>query len=130
MAFNRRLQRYPNPSLKRHHQTAETAAAAYGQFAYRRYPFALSVELFSMDDDYSTSYWLTTPSGSLVYDADIPQVYELVDDDDDLNAIPEWLRPYQRKRKPHTGLRRAFPALSLRPSPTACRLGYESQRHD
>ena len=95
MAVNRRLQRYPNPSLKRHHQTAKTAAASYGQFAYRRYPFALSVELFSMDDDYSTSYWLTTPSGSLIYDADIPQVYELVDDDDDLNAIPEWLRPYQ-----------------------------------
>ena len=95
VAVNRRLQRYPNPSLKRHHQTTETAAASYGQFAYQRDSFALSVELFSMDDDYSTSYWLTTPSGSLVYDADIPQVYELVDDDDDLNAIPEWLRPYQ-----------------------------------
>ncbi len=94
-ALNRRLRRYPNPALKRHHQVAETASAAYAQASYRRYPYALSVELFSMDDDYSTSYWLTTPRGSLVYDSDIPQVYELVDDDDDLNAVPEWLRPYQ-----------------------------------
>ncbi len=95
LALNRRLWRYPNPSLKRQHQIAATAAAMYGQTTYRRYPYQLSIELFSMDDDYSSSYWLTTPNGQLFYDGDIPQTYEFVDDDDDFNAVPEWSRPYQ-----------------------------------
>mgnify|MGYP006136709635 CR=1 FL=1 len=99
IALNRRLWRYPNPALKRHHQIAETAAAMYGQASYLRYPNQISIELFSMDDDYSSNYWLTTPNGLIFYESDIPQVYELVDDDDDFNAVPEWLRPYQ----PSTG---------------------------
>jgi hypothetical protein len=99
VALNRRLWRYPNPARKRQHQIAETAAAMYGQAAYLHYPYQLSVEAFSMDDDYSSNYWLTTPNGQIFYESDIPQVYELVDDDDDFNAVPEWLRPYQ----PSTG---------------------------
>ncbi len=95
IAVNRRLRRYPNPALKRQRQMAETATASYAQASYQRYPYRASFELFSMDDDYSTSHWLTTPNGSLIYDADIPQVYEFVDDDDDFNAVPEWVRPYQ-----------------------------------
>ena len=95
VAINRRLQRYPNPALERHHQTARTAAAMYAQLAYRRYPWQLFVEGFSMEDDYSTSYWLTDPGGVLYYDSPVPQLYEFVDDDDDLDALPEWQRPYQ-----------------------------------
>ena len=95
MALNRRLQRYPNPALKRHHQTARTAAAMYAHLAYRRYPWQLFVEGFSMEDDYSTSYWLTDPGGMVYYHGPIPQLYEFVDDDDDLDALPEWQRPFQ-----------------------------------
>jgi hypothetical protein len=95
VAINRRLRRYPNPVLKRHHQTARMAAAMYAQLAYRRYPWQLFVEGFSMEDDYSTSYWLTDPGGMLYYHSPVPQLYEFVDDDDDLDAVPEWQRPYQ-----------------------------------
>lgn len=95
VALNRRLRRYPNPSSQHHHQIAGTSGAAYGQLAWRRYPWQLFVEAFSMDDDYSTSYWITDPGGTLYYDAAIPQLYEFVDDDDDLNGRPEWPRPFQ-----------------------------------
>ena len=95
IALNRRLRRYPNPSLERHHQSARMAAAMYAHLAYRRYPWQLFVEAFSMEDDYSTSYWLTNPGGVIYYHGPIPQLYEFVDDDDDLDAVPEWQRPYQ-----------------------------------
>jgi len=94
IALNRRLWRYPNSSLKSHHPIDEIAAAKYGQANYRLYPYQLSIEAFSMDDDYSSSYWITTPNGLIFYDSDIPQTYEFVEDDDDFNAVPEWSRPY------------------------------------
>jgi len=95
VALNRRLRRYPNPALKRHHQIAHTASAMYAHLAYRRFPWLLFVEAFSMEDEYSTRYWLTDPGGLLYYRAAIPQLYEFVDDDDDLDAVPEWQRPFQ-----------------------------------
>ena len=95
IALNRRLRRYPNPALDRQHQIAELAGALYGQLAYRRFPWHFFAEAFSIDDDYSTSYWITDPGGTLFYRAAIPQVYEFVDDDDDFNGMPEWARPFQ-----------------------------------
>ena len=95
VALNRRLRRYPNPALKRHHQTTRTAAAMYAHLAYRRYPWQIFIEAFSMEDDYSTSYWVTDSGGMLYYGTPIPQLYEFVDDDDDLDAVPEWQRPHQ-----------------------------------
>ena len=95
IALNRRLRRYPNPTLQRHHQMAEIAGATYGQLAYRRFAWRLYAEVFSIDADYSTSYWISDPGGMLFYRAPIPQVYEFVDDDDDFNGLPEWQRPFQ-----------------------------------
>ena len=95
VALNRRLRRYPNPALDKNHQLAETAGALYGQLAYRRFSWQLFAEAFSLDADYATSYWLSDPGGTLFYRSPIPQVYELVDDDDDLNGLPEWSRPFQ-----------------------------------
>lgn len=95
VALNRRLRRYPNPALDKHQQLVETAGALYGQLAYQRWSWQLFAEAFSLDDDYGTSYWLTDPGGTIFYRAAIPQVYELVDDDDDFNGVPEWPRPFQ-----------------------------------
>ena len=47
-----------------------------------------------MEDDYSTSYWISNQSGRISYKNPIPQVYEFVDDDDDLNGLTEWQRPF------------------------------------
>ena len=95
MVLNRRHSRYPNPAISRHHQIIRQAHAAYVTAAYRRFGWKLSFEGFSMEDGYSTTYWLTESSGVLRYRAAVPEVYELVDDDDDQDAVPEWERPFQ-----------------------------------
>jgi hypothetical protein len=95
IALNRQVRRYPNPALDRHHQMTTSAVAGYTHAAWQHGPWMLFGELFSLDDDYRTSYWITDPSGLLYYGTPIPQRYELVDDDDDLDALPEWQRPFQ-----------------------------------
>ena len=94
-ALNRRFWRYPNPALPQHHQSVTRAAAAYAKAAYNRHPWQLFLEAFAIADDYHTDYWLTDGSGRIRYKNPIPQVYEFVDDDDDLNGLPEWQRPFQ-----------------------------------
>jgi hypothetical protein len=71
------------------------ASAAYALAAYRRLPWSFFTELFSIDDGYSTNYWLTQPNGQIKYRDLVPQLYEFVDDDDDHNALPDWERPFQ-----------------------------------
>jgi hypothetical protein len=99
LALNRRFSRYPNPNVERHYQKEERAAAFYLNAAYRRRPWQLFFEGFSIAHDYSTNYWLTTESGTIKYSDPVPQLYELVDDDDDRDGLPEWERPYQPWRE-------------------------------
>ena len=94
--LNRQHRRYPNPRRSRHHEMTRSAWAAYGIAAWNRYPWGLLLESFSMDDAYSTRYWLTHGNGLIQYEAPVPMVYELVDDDDDHDAVPEWPRVWQR----------------------------------
>lgn len=95
VVLNRRIARYPNPNRGDHHTVVGTGAAAYIHLAYDRRPLKLFFEGFSIDDDYSTAFWLTQSDGRIPYDNPIPQVVEFVDDDDDFNARPEWSRPFQ-----------------------------------
>ena len=92
---NRRQGLYPSPNISRGYQAVEAATAAYGTLLYRRFPWALYAEAFSLDDAYSTSYWLTEANGIIRYKDRVPQLYELVDDDDDSDAMAEWERPFQ-----------------------------------
>jgi len=94
LALNRRHRRYPNPEISRHHAMADQAYAAYVDMAYDFFPWRLFLEAFSIEDKYSTRYWLTDSDGRLRYKNPVPQVYEFVDDDDDLNGLTEWQRPF------------------------------------
>ena len=100
---NRQHGMYPSPDPKNLHHFVKSAHAAYAEVAYKRYPYDLAGELFSLADGYSTNYWLVQGNGDIHYQAPVPQLYEFVDDDDDYNGIPEWQRPFQ------SGSPRAFP---------------------
>lgn len=102
-AVNRQFRRYPNAERLHHHQAVRRAPAAYGQAEYRRGPWMGYAEAFTMDDAYSTRYWLTSYSGLIQYSAPTPQLYEFVDDDDDQDGYPDWSRPFQ------TGNENAWP---------------------
>ena len=96
LVLNRRHGQYPSPNIPRGHRSVQQAAAAYGVALYKAYPWSVYLEAFSVDDDYSTNYWLTESSGTIRYKDRIPQLYEFVDDDDDADAVPDWERPLQR----------------------------------
>ena len=93
--LNRQHGMYPSPDPKHLHHFVQSAHAAYAEVAYKRYPYDLAGELFSLADGYSTNYWLVRSNGDIPYQAPVPQLYEFVDDDDDHDGIPEWARPYQ-----------------------------------
>ena len=95
LVVNRRHGLYPSPNISRGYHAVDEATAAYGTLLYRRFPWSFYAEAFSLDDAYSTSYWLTQANGSIRYKNRIPQLYELVDDDDDADATAEWERPFQ-----------------------------------
>ena len=92
--LNCRFSRYPNPHISAHHETVASAYAGYFNAAYRRGAWMLFGEGFSIADDYSTRYWLTDRNGRIKFKNPVPQVYEFVDDDDDLNGLTEWERPF------------------------------------
>ena len=93
--LNRRHQKYPGPRPSRQYHFVRQSTAAYTNGAYSRHPWSVFVEVFAIEDGYSTSHWITDTNKGLAFKADIPQVYEFVDDDDDNNAVPEWIRPFQ-----------------------------------
>ena len=92
--INRRFLRYPNPAIHDHFEYFETATAGYLDAFFQRGPWSLRAEFFEMEDSYSTFYWLSSQSGRIRYKSPIPHVYEFVDDDDDLNGLTEWQRPF------------------------------------
>ncbi len=94
MVVNRRFFRYPNPRATNHHRSDIASTASYVHAAYKRSPWMLFLEGFSIEDGYSTQYWLSDEDGRIKYRNPIPQVYEFVDDDDDTDGLPEWQRPY------------------------------------
>jgi hypothetical protein len=94
IVVNRRFSRYPNPRATHHHQSTNRSTASYVHVAYQRLPWVLFFEGFSIEDGYSTQYWLSDEDGRIKYKNPIPQVYEFVDDDDDNDGLPEWQRPY------------------------------------
>jgi len=95
IVVNRRHGQYPSPNISRGYHSLQQASAAYGVALYKSYPWSIYLEVFSLDDDYSTNYWLTEASGTIRYKDRIPQLYEFVDDDDDSDAVPDWERPLQ-----------------------------------
>ncbi len=96
LAVNRRFRQYPNPAVERHHEVTDRAIAGYGQALWQWQPLILYGEFFSIDDDYTTNYWLTDSRGRMAFKNPIPQVFEFVDDDYDYDATPEWQRHFHR----------------------------------
>ncbi len=95
LVLNRRFGQYPSPNISRGYVKREQALAAYTTALYDKFPWAFFLETFSMDDDFSTNYWVKQANGKIRYRSPVPQLYEFVDDDDDHNALPDWERPFQ-----------------------------------
>ncbi|NKB71023.1 MAG: hypothetical protein GKR89_28470 [Candidatus Latescibacteria bacterium] len=95
---NRRHRRFPrsaaeDPTMPAHF--TETADAWFVNMSKRAYPFFLLAEAYSIDPQYSTSAYAAGrqgDAGAFDYDSAARSLYEFVDDNDDLDRLPDWQR--------------------------------------
>ncbi|MFC1526332.1 hypothetical protein ACFL6X_05935 [Candidatus Latescibacterota bacterium] len=93
-ALNRRHERFPNPNqeIVEHSLATKRSQAYYLQAQRLTYPWFAYGEVFSIDDQYNTRAYIPDKSGRVVYDR--PELYwfEMVDDNDDQDRLPDWDR--------------------------------------
>ncbi|MEE2627796.1 MAG: hypothetical protein VX670_04835, partial [Candidatus Latescibacterota bacterium] len=95
---NRQHFRYPRRSESdvTKHRAFNNAADAWFVNLYKRaYPYFVFGEVYNVDPDYSTSAYLAgtqNDAADINYDDDTRFVYEFVDDNDDQDRNPDWLR--------------------------------------
>ena len=89
--INRRYVRYPNVDLRKHRAASVRSQAWLVNISKQAYPWFAFGEFFSMDDDYTTSFYLVDSRGGLDYE-NVLGFYEFVDDNDDLDLHADWQR--------------------------------------
>jgi len=93
--INNQWRRFPNVNFERHAPTNNRATAFFLSARKATYPWFGYGELFSVDDDYSTSMFILDRSGDIDYENDKLNLYEFVDDNDDQDRWPDWQRANQ-----------------------------------
>ena len=93
---NVRYSQYPNAVLfrenKDHEISSRSADAWYATLSRSGNPWFLYGEAYSISHDYSTSAFVVDRRGSIIYNEPAVHVYEFVDDNDDQDLHPEWVR--------------------------------------
>lgn len=92
--MNRRHRRFPNPNraIEEHSLATKRAEAYYVQAQKLAYPWFLYGEVFSMEPGYSTRAYIPDEEGRVAYNRSDQYWYELVDDNDDQDRLPDWDR--------------------------------------
>jgi hypothetical protein len=92
---NRRYNRFPNQNFRKLPVIKETAQAFYLTASYVTYPFFGYGETFYIEPDYSTTAWMADGTGDIDYDRPFRHLFEFVDDNDDQDQTPDWVRQNQ-----------------------------------
>ncbi|MBI4529921.1 MAG: hypothetical protein HY709_00210, partial [Candidatus Latescibacteria bacterium] len=90
--INNRYRRFPNINFTDHFLSSDHARAFYLTLRKTAFPWFAYGEVFSIDDDYTTSMFLPGQSGIIDYEDEERNRYELVDDNDDQDRWPDWRR--------------------------------------
>ena len=88
---NHQYRQYPNPNLEEHHTAGDEAHAWLLNLSRISRPYFAFVEAFSVSPDYSTGLAVVDRNGIVDYDNEF-QRYEFVDDNDDQDRLPDWMR--------------------------------------
>jgi hypothetical protein len=106
---NTRYAQYPNAALfnagKQHEISSETADAWMANVSRNTYPFFAFGEAYSIAPLYSTTAYVVSAGGTVQYDNAQANLYEFVEDNDDQDRRPDWLRINQ------SGDQAIFPGL-------------------
>ena len=93
---NKRYFQYPNAALfnegRQHTISSESSAAWYVNVSHDVYPWFLFGEFYAIDAAYSTTAFVVNSSGDILYDDTQRHLYEFVDDNDDHDRLPDWIR--------------------------------------
>ena len=93
---NKRYFQYPNAALfidgKQHEISAEHSDAWFFNLSREQYPWFFFFESYSLDDAYSTTAFLVDQNGDVQYDNSQRNFYEFVEDNDDQDQFPDWIR--------------------------------------
>ena len=99
-ALNRRHRRFPNANTRiRDHTLASEKSNAWYVSAQRLfYPWFAYAEAFSMDPEYSTTMYVPDQSGIIDYSNEQRYWFEMVEDNDDQDRLPDWIRKADNQR--------------------------------
>jgi len=93
---NKRYFQYPNAALfisgKNHEISSEESDVWFFNVSKQAYPWFGFAEGYSMDDGYSTTAYLVDSNGDVQYDNSQRNLYEFVEDNDDQDQFPDWVR--------------------------------------
>ena len=92
---NHRYRLFPNVNYTEHATATDEARAFYLTATKLAFPWFAYGEVFSIDDDYSTTMFMVDGAGLIDYGDKIRYLYEFVDDNDDQDRRPDWLRQNQ-----------------------------------
>lgn len=95
--INHQHRRFPNVNFADHKVSTDKAEAFYVTATKLAHPWFAYAEAFSLDDNYNTSVFMVDPAGIVEYDNKVQYMYELVDDNDDQDRLPDWSRQNQRR---------------------------------
>ena len=94
---NLRFFQYPNPAIfsasGNHEISSLHADAWFFNLSRQQYPWFGFFESYSIAQDYSTTAaFVVDHSGDILYDSPTTAFYEFVDDNDDQDRLPDWVR--------------------------------------
>ena len=93
---NKRYYQYPNAALftagKNHKISTEQSDAWFFNLSRQFHPWFFFGEVYAMDDAYSTTAFLVDANGDIQYDNSQRNFYEFVEDNDDQDQYPDWIR--------------------------------------
>ena len=88
---------YPNATLfdakESHEISRREADARYLTLSKQQFPFFAYGEAYRIDEDYGTSAFIVDGGGNTKYDQPALRVFQFVDDNDDQDAVADWVRP-------------------------------------
>jgi len=88
---------YPNPNTEKHHAASDQGRAWLLDLSRVSRPYFAFFEAFHVSPDYSTSLTVVDYQGIVDYGSEF-QRYEFVDDNDDQDRFPDWVRSGNKNR--------------------------------
>jgi len=102
--INRRFRRFPNKNIpgivqgkkvRQHSLAMDRCKAFYAQVSKIAYPWFGYLEIFNIDDAYTTWFFVRDKRGDVDYESEATSRFEFVDDNDDQDRFQDWRRVYQ-----------------------------------